>query len=969
MKFRFQFALLAFIFAISLSDFSIAQISVEGSPMSNKTQLQSIVETITMPSFDLQKLLREDEFESQFKDIPPRFGKDFDVNFGIDNAGTFEILANGTKIWRLKIKSPGAMSINLIFDKFYLPKGSTFFVYSADKSQIYGAFTDANNQPTEVFSTTPCKGDEIILEYNAPMGLMNPKINVSKVVHAYKDIFHLMKLKDYAGSGPCNRNIVCPEGDPYRDNVARSVAVIIVNGTRNCTGSLLNNTRFDGTPYFMTANHCYDASVATWVFMFKYEAPSCPNPGGDGPLTYTISGCTLLAKNSPSDFCLVKLSSKPPASYNVYYTGWNRSNVPATNGTAVHHPDCDVKKISFYNIPNTPTSYNSPSVPGDSSHWHTTWALLPSTGLTPITEPGSSGSPLYDQNKRFIGQLHGGPSSCTASDKSDYYGKFDRSWTGAGTSSTAARFWLDSLNTGAFFIDGFDPNSGPLSNFSLQTPAAGVTVTSIPGSSATYTFNWDTASAAASYKWIFGSALPARLFSIPVAPKPFTLTLGQLDTYLAGIGLAPGDSISGSWDVWAFRNNAPQNDSLKSVNGPRTIKFKRTKPTLTAFSLVSPVSGTSLTTAGGSTTPAIFNWSKSGAGVTYKFYYASPNFSNLANIKFRMPASNNGFDTTLTTTLGDIDAAISSFVNMGDSTVGQWRCYAYNGTDSMSSTQTFNVTFKRSRLITVGTGTTSSNFPFTTYWKDGRTQYLYLASELGGSAGYITQIGFDVTSVGAPVMSDFKVSFKNTTLTSISTFETGGFTVAYNPTSYAPTTTGWNMITMTTPYYYTGGNLLIDICYNNTTYTSYSTVNSTAATGMYYGRYNDLTEPLGGCDYTAWTLSTGPPGRANTRFSFSTALGVSPVTTGILDKFSLSQNYPNPFNPVTRINFAVPKQSFVTLKVYDMLGREIKTLVNEIKTKGYYSVDFDGAEFASGVYFYRFETESFTDVKRMLLIK
>lgn len=946
--------------------------------MSNKTQLQNIVETITMPSFDLQKLLKEDEFESQFKDIPPRFGKDFDVNFGIDNAGTFEILANGTKVWRLKIKSPGAMSINLIFDKFYLPKGSTFFVYSADKSQIYGAFTDANNQPTEVFSTTPCKGDEIILEYNAPMGLTNPKINVSKVVHAYKDIFHLMKLKDYAGSGACNRNIVCPEGDPYRDNVARSVAVIIVGGTRNCTGSLLNNTRFDGTPFFMTANHCYDASVATWVFMFKYEAPSCPNPGGDGPLTYTISGSTLLAKNSASDFCLLRLSSKPPASYNVYYTGWNRSNVPATNGTAIHHPDCDVKKISFYNIPNTPTSYNSPSVPGDSSHWHSTWALLPSTGLTPVTEPGSSGSPLYDQNKRFIGQLHGGPSSCTASDKSDYYGKFDRSWTGGGSSSTRAKDWLDSLNTGVYFIDGFDPNSGPLNNFSLQTPSAGVTVTSIPGSSSPYTFNWDTASVAASYKWIFGSALPARLLSIPVAPKPFTLTLGQLDTYLAGIGLAPGDSISGSWDVWAFRNNAPQNDSLKSNNGPRTIKFKRTKPALTAFNLVSPVNNSTVQTQPGVISPININWTKSGAGVTYKWYYASPNFSSLSNIKFRLTSNNSGFDSVLTTTGGALDALVAGIgVAPGDSSVGQWRVYAYSGSDSLASTSTFGITLRRIPVgnFTIGTGTTGSQYPFCTFYHDARTQLIYTKSEIiaaGGFGNLITSIGFNVLSQYPLTMQNFNIKMQNYSDSSLSGYvETGSWTTVYTSASgYAVPATGWQMIQLQTPFPYSiNSNLLIEICFDNTSYTTSSTVASTTGAPFDTRQFNRHMDNGTGCSLTNSSGYSYTTGRPNIMLVMNLATGNTNNNSSVPQTYSLSQNYPNPFNPVTKINFAIPKQSFVTLKVYDVLGREVKTLVNEIKTVGYYSVDFNASDFSSGVYFYRFETEGFTDVKRMLLIK
>ncbi len=86
-------------------------------------------------------------------------------------------------------------------------------------------------------------------------------------------------------------------------------------------------------------------------------------------------------------------------------------------------------------------------------------------------------------------------------------------------------------------------------------------------------------------------------------------------------------------------------------------------------------------------------------------------------------------------------------------------------------------------------------------------------------------------------------------------------------------------------------------------------------------------------------------------------------------RFELSQNYPNPFNPSTQISFAVPKEGMVKLSVYDILGREVKTLVNEVKTAGYYKVDFDGSSLSSGFYFYRMETNSFIETKKMMLLK
>nr|HMT10926.1 T9SS type A sorting domain-containing protein [Ignavibacteria bacterium] len=85
--------------------------------------------------------------------------------------------------------------------------------------------------------------------------------------------------------------------------------------------------------------------------------------------------------------------------------------------------------------------------------------------------------------------------------------------------------------------------------------------------------------------------------------------------------------------------------------------------------------------------------------------------------------------------------------------------------------------------------------------------------------------------------------------------------------------------------------------------------------------------------------------------------------------FSLAQNYPNPFNPTTSIKFSVPTPEMVTLKVYDVLGKEVAVLVNEMKQPGFHTVDFDASRLASGIYFYRIDAGQFSSVKRMALIK
>ncbi|HSP89239.1 MAG TPA: T9SS type A sorting domain-containing protein, partial [Ignavibacteriaceae bacterium] len=96
-------------------------------------------------------------------------------------------------------------------------------------------------------------------------------------------------------------------------------------------------------------------------------------------------------------------------------------------------------------------------------------------------------------------------------------------------------------------------------------------------------------------------------------------------------------------------------------------------------------------------------------------------------------------------------------------------------------------------------------------------------------------------------------------------------------------------------------------------------------------------------------------------------LSVNDLEAKIL--YSLIQNYPNPFNSTTIIKIVIPKSSFVNLKVYDLLGREVATLVNEEKPAGSYEVDFNGNGLSSGIYFYKLQTESYSEVKKMILLK
>ncbi|RKX26205.1 MAG: hypothetical protein DRP47_08585, partial [Candidatus Zixiibacteriota bacterium] len=154
------------------------------------------------------------------------------------------------------------------------------------------------------------------------------------------------------------------------------------------------------------------------------------------------------ASNSYSDFGLLELAEVPPDSYSVYYAGWSRVDEPSEWSVGIHHPSGDIKKISFDNDPSISANYGGSS---GGSHWKVgAWD-------DGTTEPGSSGSPLFDHNHRVTGQLHGGTASCEQPYSPDYYGKFAKSWDYGATSSSRLKDWLDPDNTSVTVLDGIDP--------------------------------------------------------------------------------------------------------------------------------------------------------------------------------------------------------------------------------------------------------------------------------------------------------------------------------------------------------------------------------------------------------------------------------------------------------------------------------------------------------------------------------
>ncbi|MCL2182405.1 MAG: serine protease [Chitinispirillia bacterium] len=448
-----------------------AQLSTNEFPISFKYNFsKETVPTIVMPTVDTVKLKEEDTQEVHFG-LPPRFGFMHTTNLNLTKEGKWHVLENGDKLWQLAIVCPDALTINLLYDKFWLPPGAKFFIYSQDKKHHIGAFTEINNKGTkdkiQGFATGLIRGNAVMLEYYLPKNSTEEGIiSISGVVHGYKPTifsneygFGTVPRDGFGLSGSCQVNINCSEGTNWQ-NEKRAIALITINGVRNCTGALINNTNNDFHPYFLTADHCLRAgqtatenpNLYNWMFYWNYELSGCNNSSVE-PLAFSTSGANVLANWSHnnnlltggSDFALLELTENPvqlstyTPPFMPYYLGWDRTGNVPSSGVGIHHPQGDVKKISTLN--NIPGTYGN--------YWDFFWS--PTTNGFSVTEGGSSGSPFINSSRRVIGQLQGGSNINCNMPVADTarYGKFNISWNGGGVSTNRLSNWLHSSNTSA----------------------------------------------------------------------------------------------------------------------------------------------------------------------------------------------------------------------------------------------------------------------------------------------------------------------------------------------------------------------------------------------------------------------------------------------------------------------------------------------------------------------------------------
>ncbi len=468
---------------------------------------------------DLERLAQEDALTDAIGGAPKRFAVSLPMDAHPGNAGVWIREDDGRWLWQLRVSARDAAHLNFGFKRAVLPPGAELLIVAADGSEKLGPYTADEVPPHGQLWTPVLLAQDAVIQLRVTDAARGEvELSLVHVGHGYRGFGRLSKA---CKSGACNTDVACLSADDPWNEPRFAVGAWTRAGTDTCTGSLVNNTNNDRRMLFATATHCgatSDAAVQTMVVYWKYESPTCrvPQSSGQSPVlprpTTTSAGLRFLAAtnnpfggggagNTRSDWTLVELVT-PPAdnTFDLFWAGWDRNPPPTTCAApadtastaglcaSIHHPGVDEKRITFVEVPMTLDDIaNATSV-----HWLANWDPTPPrlpniipmpTTLPPsVTEPGSSGSPLYNADRRLVGVLSGGASACGVGpgDLNDQYGGLFHAWEGLGTATTRVRDYLDPAGTGAMFIDGIgacDPPEAPTNVVAQVSADNEITVT------------------------------------------------------------------------------------------------------------------------------------------------------------------------------------------------------------------------------------------------------------------------------------------------------------------------------------------------------------------------------------------------------------------------------------------------------------------------------------------------------------
>ena len=414
---------------------------------------------IHLDPLDFSLIVEEDRINDLDKSQPWRYGIERPLSLNMWDHGIWNRLEDGGKLWRLAIQSPNALNMSINFDDFYLPPGSKLQLYNNDHTDITSTFTSLQNHSGNQLGTWFVEGDTVWLEYYQPPNSNGVStLHIASIIHGYRlgRVNNALGLeRGFNDSGACNYDVNCFIGDDFdskKDVLKKAVALLNLGNGYLCSATLVNNTKADKTPFLLTANHCLEMSdPRLWSIRFNWVSPNpvCGIGGDSGELNtnFTMSGAEIRANNPLTDFALVELNNPIPGAWDVAFAGWDNSDIEPLFEVGIHHPNGDIMKICRDDSGAQKMNANGTEVwliGGEQQGWGDGWEIG-------TTESGSSGSPLFNENGKIIGQLYAGHAACDGMETNgdyDLYGRFGVSWNIGTSSGGRLKDWLDFADTG-----------------------------------------------------------------------------------------------------------------------------------------------------------------------------------------------------------------------------------------------------------------------------------------------------------------------------------------------------------------------------------------------------------------------------------------------------------------------------------------------------------------------------------------
>ncbi|MEM8930085.1 MAG: serine protease [Acidobacteriota bacterium] len=403
---------------------------------------------LDLPAVDLHAAQRRDEARiddgrvAHFAAVLP-----VDTDPWREALRSWDLTDDGLARWRLHIASPGALSLSLAFSRFDLPRGARLVLRDAAGRFSIGPFTARDRDEHGELWTPPLPTDDLLLELTLPLaGFDQLQLDLERVHHGYAGFGEPSPVK----AGACHADVAClDDPDAWRDP-ARAVGLVSIEGVRYCTGFLINNTAQDGRPLFVTAGHCGidESNASSVVVIWNHQLETCDGTTTEpGPQFQT--GAILRAVDRRADIALIELDDPPPPPAQVAWAGWDRSDDEPVRAAAIHHPNTDRKRIALTDGPVHAAHHLQKARVRGADH------LRVSGWTRGTTEGGSSGSPLFNEDFRAVGVLHGGYAACGNGD-ADWFGRLSAAWDGD-EAGERLRDWLDPLGTQTVVLDAMAP--------------------------------------------------------------------------------------------------------------------------------------------------------------------------------------------------------------------------------------------------------------------------------------------------------------------------------------------------------------------------------------------------------------------------------------------------------------------------------------------------------------------------------